>query len=187
MRKILLSLDKGWNEIVQSRFPVSDADDAIKIEAHQLDGLSWPMTLVSLLKLTKMLNGKQINIVVMGGSAKAEERLFCCTNYFEELTNFYPNSTFKLYFAGPELSVERHNSEVVKNKSLSGYFFRGTTSEFLTNQFENLLTLKQALPVDTTLFVGFNPGFGSGYAQLLMSWALDLVFLLNLNYKIFFT
>lgn len=35
--------------------------------------------------------------------------------------------------------------------------------------------------------IGFNPGFGSGYGKLVLSWALDLVFLLNLNYKIIFT
>jgi hypothetical protein len=45
----------------------------------------------------------------MGGSAKGEERIFCTTNYFEELTNFYPQVSFKLWFAGPELSEERHN------------------------------------------------------------------------------
>lgn len=44
----------------------------------------------------------------MGGSAKAEERIFCNTNYFEELTNFYPESSFKLWFTGPELSDEHH-------------------------------------------------------------------------------
>ena len=38
-----------------------------------------------------------------------------------------------------------------------------------------------------TLFIGFNPGFGSGYDKLLESWSLDLVMLVNLNYKVFFT
>ena len=43
----------------------------------------------------------------MGGSLKGEERLYCQTNYFEELTNFFPNHTFKLYIVGPELSNEK--------------------------------------------------------------------------------
>lgn len=47
--------------------------------------------------------------------------------------------------------------------------------------------MKEQLPLESTLFIGFNPGFGSGYQKLLISWALDLVFLLNLNFKIVFT
>lgn len=78
--------------------------DEIKIEPHQLDGLSFAMTLVYLVKKFGLFKNKQINIVVMGGSAKCEERIFCKTNYFDELTNFYPASRFTLYFAGPELS-----------------------------------------------------------------------------------
>jgi hypothetical protein len=50
----------------------------------------------------------QINIVVMGGSAKAEERIFCTTNYFEELTNFFMEVKIDIFFTGPELSSERH-------------------------------------------------------------------------------
>jgi len=42
-------------------------------------------------------------------------------------------------------------------------------------------------PKDSTLFLGFNPGFGSGYDLLLTSWCLDLVMLLNLNYPFIFT
>lgn len=62
------------------------------------------MTLVRLISVTKMFVQKQIDIIVMGGSAKGEERIFCTTNYFEELTNFFPEITFKLWFVGPELS-----------------------------------------------------------------------------------
>ena len=78
------------------------------------------MTLVRLVRLTKVWEKKQINFVVMGGSEKAEERLFCTTNYFEELTNFYPECSFKFYFAGPELSQGRHQQSVKINDRLSG-------------------------------------------------------------------
>jgi hypothetical protein len=64
------------------------------------------MTLVHILAKTKMYTNKLLNIVIMGGSAKAEERLFCQTNYFDELTNFFPQNKFVLWFAGPELSTE---------------------------------------------------------------------------------
>jgi hypothetical protein len=38
-----------------------------------------------------------------------------------------------------------------------------------------------------TIFIGFNPGFGSGYEALMESWCADLVTLLDLRYPIFFT
>ena len=38
-----------------------------------------------------------------------------------------------------------------------------------------------------TLFLGFNPGFGSGYEALMESWCCDIVTLLNLRYPVFFT
>lgn len=74
----------------------------------------------------------------MGGSAKGEERIFCNTNYFEELTNFYPECTFMLYFAGPELSETRHQQTVKLNDRLNAFFYKGTTSEFLLNSFSNI-------------------------------------------------
>jgi len=45
----------------------------------------------------------------------------------------------------------------------------------------------KVLPKEKTLFLGFNPGFGSGYEALLESWACDLVKLLDLRYATFFT
>jgi len=56
-----------------------------------------------------MFKSEEINIVVMGGSAKGEERIFCQTNYFDEVAYFYPKTKFNFYFAGPELSDARHN------------------------------------------------------------------------------
>jgi hypothetical protein len=55
--------------------------------------------------------------------------------------------------------------------------FRGTVSELLE---------KKKFDVNT-IFIGFNPGFGSGYDLLLKSWSLDLVTLLDRNFKIIFT
>lgn len=42
-------------------------------------------------------------------------------------------------------------------------------------------------PQDSTLFLGYNPGFGSGYDLLLNSWCVDLVQLINLNLPVIFT
>lgn len=74
---------------------------------------------------------ENLRIVIMGASAKVEERLFVKTNYFEELTNFFPKTGFSLYFVGPELSIERNNSTVVKNSGLKGSFYRSTVSDFV--------------------------------------------------------
>ena len=43
------------------------------------------------------------------------------------------------------------------------------------------------LPLDSTVFFGFNPGFGCGYELLLKSWCKDLLMLFNLNYRVIFT
>ena len=40
------------------------------------------MTLVRLIYLLKWTAKEQVIVVVMGGSAKAEERIFCQTDYF---------------------------------------------------------------------------------------------------------
>ena len=42
----------------------------------------------------------------MGASGKVEERLFMKTNYYEELTNFFPEMKLQFFFVGPELSPE---------------------------------------------------------------------------------
>ena len=73
----------------------------------------------------------------MGGSSKAEERLFCQTNYFEELTNFFPNHTFKLFFCGPEQSNEKSDKTVRKNDRLSAFFYKETVGAFLLDNYES--------------------------------------------------
>jgi hypothetical protein len=123
----------------------------------------------------------------MGGSAKAEERIFCTTNYFEELANFYPQTCFEIFFAGPELSIERHLQTHKISDRIQGKFFRGKTTEFLLNQFKTLDDAMAFFPQESSFFIGFNPGFGSGYDKLLLSWSLDILFLVNLYRKVFFT
>ena len=93
-----------------------------------------------------------------------------------------------MYFAGPELSDQNHGKTIQKHERLIAKFFKGTTSEFfLSDQFEDLVDLKQKLPLENTLLIGFNPGFGSGYDLLLHSWARDIVMFLGLGYKLVFT
>ena len=43
--------------------------------------------------------GKYVLLMIL-----AEERIFATTNYYEELTNFFPSITFKVHLVGLELS-----------------------------------------------------------------------------------
>lgn len=47
--------------------------------------------------------------------------------------------------------------------------------------------MKQSLPIKNTIFIGYNPGFGSGYDKLLLSWSYDILMLTELGYRTFFT
>ena len=49
MRAIILYMKKGWKHYVEPRFQPIVKNDVIKVEPHQFDGLSFPMTLVQIL------------------------------------------------------------------------------------------------------------------------------------------
>jgi len=82
-----------------------------------MDGLSFSMTLVYVILNLRYFLKEELNIIVMGATGKgkllnfkntiAEERIFATTNYYEELTNFYPNTSFNFHLVGLELSEER--------------------------------------------------------------------------------
>ena len=95
------------------------------------------MTLVWLIALIRFYKKKHLNIVIMGASGKVEERIFCRTNYYEELTNFYPEMDLTLHFVGPELSEKAQGTTIEKNNRLRGKFFRGFTSEFFESLVQN--------------------------------------------------
>lgn len=189
--ELLPALNGGWEAYVGERFQytASGGSNEIVVQPHQLDGLSFAMTLVRLIALVRLHKHQELKIVVMGASAKVEERIFIRTNYYEELTNFFPEMNLILYFVGPELSAENNGKTVSKNARLKGSFFRGKTTEFLEslgksgddNEIFNVLEKNK------TFFIGYNPGFGSGYEALVESWACDLVKLLELRFLTFFT
>jgi hypothetical protein len=166
---LVYDLDQGWQGYVQPRFAdCVDEKGVINVQPHQLDGLSFPMTLVRLIKLLKMETKERVTIVVMGGSGKAEERIFCETNYFEELSHFFPTVSFRFMFAGPELTSERHKKAHKVNDNIRGVFFKQTVGEWIIDNFKSFDNAKDKLgSVDSTLFIGFNPGFGCGISQLI--------------------
>jgi hypothetical protein len=45
----------------------------------------------------------------------------------------------------------------------------------------------EKLPKGQTIFLSYNPGYGSGYDLLLNLWTTDLIQLINLDYRIIFT
>lgn len=56
-----------------------------------------------------------------------------------------------------------------------GSFHKMKVSEFFTNiGLDSEKAIHKEFKVESTLFVGYNPGFGSGYYALLKSWCLDL-------------
>ena len=73
-----------------------------------------------------------------------------------------------------------------KNERLKGTFYRGKITEFM-DSLGSESDINGTLSKKETLFLGYNPGFGSGYEALLESWACDLVKLLELRYPVFFT
>lgn len=136
----------------------------------------------------KMDSKERVTIVIMGGSGKAEERIFCESNYFEELCHFFPKLTFRFMFAGPELSKERHKKAHKVNDKMRGVFYRQTTGEFLLDCFKSFDNAKEKLgAVDEVLFIGFNPGFGTGLPELIQSWGTDIISILNMGFRIVFT
>jgi hypothetical protein len=135
------------------------------------------MTIVYILKTLFPIQ-KQWNIVMMGASGKVEERLFVQTNYFEELSHYFPTTQFNCFLVGPETSPTNAGKTFKKNNSLSGTVYRGKVSAFLS---------ENSFSKENTLLIGFNPGFGSGFDQLLFSWCQDLVYLLDQDFPVFFT
>lgn len=191
-KELLPALNGGWEAYVPERFQYTKqpGQSEIIVQPHQIDGLSFSMTLVRLIALLRLYKKTELNFVVMGASAKVEERIFIKTNYYEELTNFYPDMKVHMYFVGPELSVEKGGGKVVqKNPRLTASFHRSKTSDFLLNIGDSGADddIFKALDKTKTLFLGYNPGFGSGYDVLVESWSCDLIKLIDLRYPVFFT
>lgn len=195
-KELLPALGSGWQAYITTRFEsIANEKDELNIEPHQIDGLSFSMTVVWLIALIRFYKKERLNIVIMGASGKVEERIFVKTNYYEELTNFYPDMNLTLYFVGPELNESSDGKTVKKNDRLKAKFYRGFTRDFL----DSLLTKQtvdpnewkeqvyKALPLQETMFIGYNPGFGSGFEPLLLSWCQDICMFGDLRYLTFFT
>ncbi len=88
------TLKQGWSAYIGERFEDCANPQTLEIvvEPHQIDGLSYSMTLVNLILTLRLFLKERLTIVIMGATAKVEERLFVLTNYYDELTHFYPKT-----------------------------------------------------------------------------------------------
>lgn len=184
------SQNKKWADFLEQRL-------SFEIEPYIVDALSYPMSIINSIdslknKISsnsslKFFKEKNINLIIIGSSHKAEGRIALESNYFDEIYYFMAQEKnsldFKLnlYFVGEEISGDNSTSYSSKaNEKLIYNFFRGTTGDFLKI---NALEFSK----NNTLIVGVNCGFGAGYMKLTLSWIKDLSKLLKFNYPMIFT
>ncbi len=121
---------RSWGEYTASRL------QGQKVEPFVIDALSYPMTMaygMNMAGCDKTFEGlEELNVVLVGATEKAEQRIFTDSDYFEELNEFARFAKkIMIYMVGPEISMGRHLQSCVKNERLRGYFYKGRTLEFL--------------------------------------------------------
>jgi hypothetical protein len=178
----------GWGSYLDLR-------TNFEVEPYIVDALSYPMSIVHAIENLRcsyvdsikffLLREKNLNLIVMGASTKAEFRIAMESNYFEEIYNYLTFtrkvSDFKLnlYFVGEEIKLKT-SYKSKSNENLTYHFFEGKTGEFLKL---NALEFSKT----NTIFVGLNCGFGAGYLKLTTSWVLDLIKIMKFGYLSIFT
>jgi hypothetical protein len=182
----------------------NDDGDTI-VEPTLLDGLSYPMTLVWVMrKLALRLPNAQhkrapLTIVAIGAANRSEERLLHQTTYWAEIGTWICASEINLWLVGPEVTKEgakgppkRLPVHAKGGTPVVARCYRGTLREFMSAE-PALFTRDcrgSASPEGSganTIIVGFNTGSGSGVAKLMQSWSLDLVAVVNSGLPAIFT
>ncbi|OWZ13460.1 MYND finger family protein [Phytophthora megakarya] len=165
----------GWQEFLTSRSSPNDHVDLVATATYDpsmLDALSFPVTLLHVMQLLQLGTGSELNVLVVGASQKAEQRVWRITNYWNEVAAFYAKTKVTLVFIGPE--VDERDVEVKRDQpeSLSVRHFKGTFGDFQDSQLFSDCT------PETSVIVGYNTGFGnfvdSNRHELLFSWLPDL-------------
>lgn len=179
----------GWDAWLRSRCPAGP-DAAVAgatSDLSMIDGLSFPLTVMFGLRRLGLApgdlrqagytTGLVLRIVVAGATASAEQRLVHDSGYWAELGLAYSEWTVELIFVGPECDpnfLARRAPRLASNM----------TSSALRSSVAALLQARPELcrwdpgskssPAAITVIMGYNPGFGSGSAALMRSWAPDL-------------
>jgi len=181
-KELTLSTEK-WTTFISNRV-------TFELEPFFLDAMSFPLTVISGLntifeKQSSFLKEKILNIVIIGASARAEERIALETNYFDEIYFYIKERSenndiiVNIFFSGDEITST--NTYTSKNsKNLIYNFIPGNTGDYLK---------KYALDFSKTnvIFAGLNTGFGAGYKKLTISWIVDLCKILKFNFVTIFS
>jgi len=173
------TLTKSWAEYSATRLK------GMKIEPQIIDALSFPITIAYALNLSKIIPEKgelsELNIVLMGATEKAEQRIFMNSDYFNEIPGFLPNvKKFMFHFVGPEITISQHLKTVSKSEKIKATFYKGKIMEFLKE-------MGIGLKPTNTIFIGLNTGLGIKYAPLILSWTQDLKFIFKRGFYLVLT
>jgi len=165
-------------------------EPTLVVEPSMLDGLSFPLSLLyalrQLLSIDKdfkdrwQAGSKELAILALGCSERAEEHVLRHTNYFGELSHYLPRFSTRLWMVGPEMSARGHMQDLQLAPNLSATCYRGTTAAFLAEE-------QQALQGRQVLAILYNTGCTTGDAALRASWSSDLRELLGRGWPCVFT
>jgi hypothetical protein len=197
----------GWAEFFLSKCQELDEElgpqllGYVHSDLSIIDCLSFPLSVIYAGIQTKVLPLETeldyLNMVCVGCSGKAEERVLRQTECWEELALAYPRiKKLNLYLVGPEMSKTEAGVKGTTsgNNKVSGHWtpnafsantFRGTSNEFFKENKQMLPSLGSAAATSSsnTIVVGLNAGYGNfenpGVSKydLLCSWFPDLSFL----------
>jgi len=155
--------------------------EGMKITPPLIDALSFPLTVAYGIHLAKFDECKELNVIIMGATEKAEQRIFIESDYYQEILVLLPNiERLNAYLVGPEISIGMHLQTVKKTDKFKGYFYKGKLMEFFKE-------MGIGLNPKNTLLIGLNTGLGMKHAGLIMSWLKDLKFFIKKKYTMIFT
>jgi hypothetical protein len=204
-----LSISSGWRGYFYTRGQYSSYSSEICDEAEEagqklvdyalknlclVDCMSFPLSIAHILskceafdKQNQLQKFKEINILCIGCSQRAEERILRQSNAFEELLFLLPSyQQIHLWLIGPEISQSSNHCKdfVYNGRIIDFHLFQGNIGSFFRSHSYYLNT--------STVIFGFNCGFGNfenplpRKFDLLLSWLIDLLFLTGTNLPLFF-
>lgn len=168
------SLTKGWETLLSIRCDRNKRFmDSLKEDPSCLDAFSFPVTLAytaQQLGLWQQTDASK-HLLVVGASWKAEQRVWRITDYWSELSLFFPRTHITLWFIGPEVREDRQDKPASSAK-LRARHFQGTFGAFQDSHASHDCTS------ENTIIIGYNTGFGNfvdtNDFRLLFSWLPDL-------------
>lgn len=130
---------RGWGPYLKSRAPENPTALVATAQASpaMIDALSFPLSILHATErmgLSSVLASMpKIQIIGLGASRRAEERVLLHTSYFEELALAFPRSHIDFTLVGPEMTATASKPPPPKgtpHAKFRGHCFRGTLSDF---------------------------------------------------------